>query len=47
MPPRRFGVDNNVDFYALSFVKDAAVIRELKDYLKKNSASRIQVGIRV
>ncbi|KAJ6851188.1 pyruvate kinase isozyme G, chloroplastic-like [Iris pallida] len=30
----KFGVDNKVDFYAVSFVKDAKVIYELKDYLK-------------
>jgi pyruvate kinase len=36
-------VDNNVDFFALSFVKDAAVIHELKDYLRRNNALRIQV----
>ncbi|KAK9663629.1 hypothetical protein RND81_O263500 [Saponaria officinalis] len=29
----KFGVDNGVDFYAVSFVKDAAVVHELKDYL--------------
>ncbi|KAM1145482.1 hypothetical protein ACFX13_038252 [Malus domestica] len=30
----KFGVDNGVDFYAVSFVKNAAVVHELKDYLK-------------
>lgn len=30
----KFGVDNEVDFYAVSFVKDARVVYELKDYLK-------------
>ncbi|KAK8587391.1 hypothetical protein V6N13_086377 [Hibiscus sabdariffa] len=30
----KFGVDNQVDFYAVSFVKDAKVVYELKDYLK-------------
>ncbi|CAL1399416.1 unnamed protein product [Linum trigynum] len=34
----KFGVDNQVDFYAVSFVKDAKVIHELKDYLKSNNA---------
>jgi hypothetical protein len=29
-------VENGVDFYAVSFVKDANVIHELKDYLKSN-----------
>ena len=32
----KFGVDNKVDFYAVSFVKDAAVVHELKNYLKGN-----------
>lgn len=32
----KFGVDNQVDFYAVSFVKDAKVVHELKDYLKSN-----------
>jgi hypothetical protein len=32
----KFGVENGVDFYAVSFVKDAKVIHELKDYLKGN-----------
>ncbi|KAF5729682.1 pyruvate kinase isozyme G chloroplastic isoform X1 [Tripterygium wilfordii] len=30
----KFGVDNQVDFYAVSFVKDAKVVHELKNYLK-------------
>ncbi|GFP81048.1 plastidial pyruvate kinase 2 [Phtheirospermum japonicum] len=30
----KFGVENKVDFYAVSFVKDAAVVHELKNYLK-------------
>lgn len=30
----KFGVDNKVDFYAVSFVKDAQVVHELKNYLK-------------
>ncbi|CAM8920091.1 unnamed protein product [Rhodiola kirilowii] len=30
----KFGVDNDIDFYAVSFVKDAKVIHELKAYLK-------------
>ena len=30
----KFGVDNKVDFYAVSFVKDAKVVHELKNYLK-------------
>lgn len=30
----KFGVDNKVDFYAVSFVKDAKVIHELKNYLR-------------
>lgn len=27
-------MDNEVDFYAVSFVKDAQVVHELKDYLR-------------
>ncbi|KAJ9553026.1 hypothetical protein OSB04_017071 [Centaurea solstitialis] len=38
----KFGVDNQVDFYAVSFVKDAQVIHELKSYLK-NCGANIQV----
>ncbi|KAI4303311.1 hypothetical protein MLD38_038957 [Melastoma candidum] len=34
----KFGVDNQVDFYAVSFVKDAKAVHELKDYLKKSNA---------
>ncbi|KAH7838846.1 hypothetical protein Vadar_031887 [Vaccinium darrowii] len=34
----KFGVDNEVDFYAVSFVKDADVAHELKDYLKRSNA---------
>ncbi|KAK7406368.1 hypothetical protein VNO78_07992 [Psophocarpus tetragonolobus] len=34
----KFGVDNQVDFYAVSFVKDARVVYELKDYLKCHNA---------
>ncbi|KAK4436258.1 Plastidial pyruvate kinase [Sesamum alatum] len=34
----KFGVDNKVDFYAVSFVKDAAVVHELKNYLKEAGA---------
>ncbi|KAJ3695174.1 hypothetical protein LUZ60_000551 [Juncus effusus] len=34
----KFGVDNQVDYYAVSFVKDAAVVHELKDYLKSCNA---------
>ncbi|KAJ9152617.1 hypothetical protein P3X46_026164 [Hevea brasiliensis] len=34
----KFGVDNQVDFYAVSFVKDAKVVHELKDYLKRSNA---------
>ncbi|KAL9670527.1 hypothetical protein QQ045_008080 [Rhodiola kirilowii] len=32
----KFGVDNDIDFYAVSFVKDAKVIHELKAYLKES-----------
>ncbi|KAJ1388472.1 Pyruvate/Phosphoenolpyruvate kinase-like domain superfamily [Sesbania bispinosa] len=34
----KFGVDNGVDFYAVSFVKDAQVVHELKNYLKSCGA---------
>ncbi|XP_054790843.1 plastidial pyruvate kinase 2-like [Prosopis cineraria] len=34
----KFGVDNQVDFYAVSFVKDAQVVHELKNYLKSCGA---------
>ncbi|KAF9685507.1 hypothetical protein SADUNF_Sadunf03G0061800 [Salix dunnii] len=34
----KFGVDNQVDFYAVSFVKDAKVVHELKDYLTSRNA---------
>ncbi|KAK1361076.1 Pyruvate kinase [Heracleum sosnowskyi] len=34
----KFGVDNKVDFYVVSFVKDAAVVHELKNYLKSCGA---------
>nr|CAN77706.1 hypothetical protein VITISV_026381 [Vitis vinifera] len=34
----KFGVDNQVDFYAVSFVKDAEVVHELKDYLRSCGA---------
>lgn len=30
----KFGVQNKIDFYAVSFVKDAKVVHELKDYLR-------------
>ncbi|KAI9089323.1 hypothetical protein K1719_029602 [Acacia pycnantha] len=34
----KFGVDNQVDFYAVSFVKDARVVHELKNYLNSRNA---------
>ncbi|WVZ69395.1 hypothetical protein U9M48_018186 [Paspalum notatum var. saurae] len=34
----KFGVDNQVDYYAVSFVKDAQVVHELKDYLRSSNA---------
>ncbi|XP_044506250.1 plastidial pyruvate kinase 2-like [Mangifera indica] len=34
----KFGVDNKVDFYAVSFVKDAEVVHELKNYLRSRDA---------
>ncbi|KAJ7222880.1 hypothetical protein O6H91_Y465500 [Diphasiastrum complanatum] len=30
----KFGVENKVDFYAVSFVKDAQVVHQLKEYLR-------------
>lgn len=33
----KFGVENKVDFYAVSFVKDAKVVHELKDYLRSSN----------
>ena len=32
----KFGVENKVDYYAVSFVKDADVVHELKGYLQSN-----------
>ena len=32
----KFGVDNEVDFFVVSFVKDARVVHELNHYLKSN-----------
>ncbi|CAK7324065.1 unnamed protein product [Dovyalis caffra] len=34
----KFGVENRVDFYAVSFVKDAQVVHELKNYLQSCGA---------
>ncbi|PKA64245.1 Plastidial pyruvate kinase 2 [Apostasia shenzhenica] len=34
----KFGVDNKIDYYAVSFVKDAKVVHELKDYLQSTFA---------
>uniref|UniRef100_A0A1J3CKJ6 Pyruvate kinase n=1 Tax=Noccaea caerulescens TaxID=107243 RepID=A0A1J3CKJ6_NOCCA len=34
----KFGVENKVDFYAVSFVKDAQVVHELKKYLQSCGA---------
>lgn len=39
----KFGVDNQVDFYAVSFVKDAKVVLELKDYLKRKYSHHLIV----
>jgi hypothetical protein len=33
----KFGVENQVDYYAVSFVKDAQVVHELKDYFRSNN----------
>ncbi|RYR56080.1 hypothetical protein Ahy_A05g021885 isoform A [Arachis hypogaea] len=42
----KFGVDNQVDFYAVSFVKSAEVVHELKNYLK-NSGTDIHVIVKI
>ncbi|XP_077235261.1 pyruvate kinase isozyme G, chloroplastic-like isoform X2 [Tasmannia lanceolata] len=42
----KFGVDNKVDFYAVSFVKDAKVVHELKNYLK-SCGSDIHVTVKI
>ncbi|GBG76515.1 hypothetical protein CBR_g22263 [Chara braunii] len=42
----KFGVDNGVDYYALSFVKSADVVHELKDYLKSKNAD-IKVLVKI
>ncbi|EOY23400.1 Plastidic pyruvate kinase beta subunit 1 [Theobroma cacao] len=42
----KFGVDNKVDFYAVSFVKDAQVVHELKNYLQSCDAD-IQVIVKI
>ncbi|PKA60068.1 Pyruvate kinase isozyme G, chloroplastic [Apostasia shenzhenica] len=42
----KFGVDNKVDFYALSFVKDSKVVYELKDYLQSCNAD-IDVVVKI
>ena len=34
----KFGIDVGVDYYALSFVRSADVIYELKEYLVKHGA---------
>lgn len=36
----KFGVENKVDYYAVSFVKDADVVHELKGYLQSNYLSK-------
>uniref|UniRef100_A0A1D1Z5A4 Pyruvate kinase n=1 Tax=Anthurium amnicola TaxID=1678845 RepID=A0A1D1Z5A4_9ARAE len=42
----KFGVENKVDFYAVSFVKDAKVVHELKDYLQSCGAD-IHVTVKI
>ncbi|ERN05031.1 hypothetical protein AMTRI_Chr01g131660 [Amborella trichopoda] len=42
----KFGVENKVDFYAVSFVKDAKVVHELKDFLK-SCAADIHVIVKI
>nr|KAJ0200260.1 hypothetical protein LSAT_V11C600311340 [Lactuca sativa] len=41
----KFGVDNEVEFYVVSFVKDVEVVHELKDYRKsKAMVARCDLG---
>ncbi len=40
----KFGIDVGVDYYALSFVRSADVIYELKDYLAKQGAQGLGLG---
>lgn len=42
----KFGVENGVDFYALSFVKDAEVVHELKGFLEAEGAD-IRVIVKI
>eukprot|EP01018_Ginkgo_biloba_P032946 Gb_25565 [translate_table: standard] len=42
----KFGVENEVDFYAVSFVKDAKVVHKLKEYLKSCGAD-IHVTVKI
>ncbi|KAJ6850842.1 plastidial pyruvate kinase 2 [Iris pallida] len=42
----KFGVDNKVDYYAVSFVKDADVVHELKGYLR-NCGADIHVIVKI
>ncbi|XP_010442845.1 PREDICTED: plastidial pyruvate kinase 2 [Camelina sativa] len=42
----KFGVENKVDFYAVSFVKDAQVVHELKKYLQ-NCGADIHVIVKI
>ncbi|KAL7594862.1 hypothetical protein Lser_V15G28572 [Lactuca serriola] len=42
----KFGVDNEVDFYVVSFVKDVEVVHELKDYRKRCNAD-IRVIVKI
>ncbi|KAH7651528.1 Pyruvate kinase protein [Dioscorea alata] len=42
----KFGVENGVDYYAVSFVKDAQVVHELKDYLRGCGAD-IHVTVKI
>ncbi len=40
----QFGIDVGVDYYALSFVRSADVIYELKAYLAKQGTSKLHPG---
>jgi pyruvate kinase len=43
MEDLRFGLEAGVDYYALSFVRDAQVLYDVKAWLAKNGGSRIRV----
>ena len=42
-----FAVQNNVDFIAVSFVKSADVMNNLKSYVRSRSASTIEIVAKI